>query len=233
MPADPEVALLGNSDRLEEIATLEIAAVVESRSIPLVRLIIGSTGAKKPDRPQQRRNGARLLEHLLAISYPGRAGAWYLSHRASGAPFLERGDDSDPCLDVSASHAGQWAAAALSTAAAVGVDIEQERPGRDTAKLAEFMGWKPRADTYADFYRRWTMWEAYTKSRKGRLFSPAGPEFEGLYAASAGGGNGKPGTWHGFYLQVAEDVHAALVVRTMKPAVTAVHVLDGKQARPW
>lgn len=173
MPADPEVALLRNSDRLEEIKTLEIAAVVDSRSIPLVRLIIGSTGAEKPARRQQRHNGARLLEHLLAISYPGRAGAWRLSHRSSGAPFLEGGDDSDPGLEVSASHAGQWAAAALSTAAAVGVDIEQERPGRE------------------------------------------------------------PQIWHGFYLQVAEDVHAALVLRTRKPAVTTVHVLDGKQARPW
>jgi hypothetical protein len=230
MPADPKV---GDSNRPEEIEVLEIAAVVELRSIPLARLIIGATGAEKPARHQQRRHCARLLERLLAISCPDRSGAWRLSHRSSGAPFLERGGDPDPCLDVSAGHSGQWAVAALSTAATVGVDIERERPGRDTAKLAEFMGWSLQGNEGADFYRRWTLWEAYTKCRKGRLFSPGGPEFEGLYAGSAGGGNGEPGTWHGFYLQVAEDVHAALVVRTMKPAVTRAHVLDGKQARPW
>jgi hypothetical protein len=212
---------------------IEIAAVVESRAIPIARLIIGSIRDDRPPRWQQRQNATRLLEQLLTFTYPGTSRSWARSHRASGAPYLERGDDPDPHLQVSVSHAGKWAAAAISTEAGVGADIEKVKPGRDTAELAKFMGWKLRDNAAADFYRRWTLWEAYTKCREGHLFALGGPEFEGLYASSDRCGDGSSRTWHGLHLQFAPNVHAAVVVRTLRPVVTAARALDVDQAQPW
>lgn len=233
MLADPKVAEPGVSNPLGAHMLLEITAADGPRSMPIARLIIGVGSAGANSRRQQRHYAMSLLGQLLSLTYPERFTAWALAHRRSGAPYLEGSDSPAPPPRVSTAHAGSWAMAAISTAASIGVDIEQQKPGRSTAQLAEFMGWKLRGDADAEFYHRWTLWEAYTKCREGRLFAPGGPEFEALYADSDPGCDGKVRTWHGLRVLVADRVQAAVVVRTAGPVATSVGTVDKLHAQPW
>lgn len=226
--AEPGVAALVGAHTL-----LEIAAVDGARSMPIARLVSGVSSAGEVSRRQQRRHAVSLLEGLLSLTYTEGSTAWALARRRSGAPYLEGGESPAPPPRVSIAHAGTWAMAAISTAASIGVDIEQHKTGRNTAQLAAFMGWKLRGNTDAEFYHRWTLWEAYTKCREGRLFAPGGPEFEALQADSDLGCDGKARTWHALHLQVADHVHAAVVLRTSAPTATSVGTLDKLVARPW
>jgi hypothetical protein len=232
MLTDPEVVEPSVTNPNGAHTLLEITAGGGARSMTIARLIIGVSSADEVSRGQQRHDAASLLQRLLSLTYPERCAAWALARRRSGAPYLEGSDKPAPPPRVSMAHAGTWAMAAISTAA-IGVDIEQQNPGRNTAQLAEFMGWTLSGDSDAAFYHRWTMWEAYTKCREGRLFAPAGPEFEALYADSAAGRDRKARTWHGLHVQVADRVQAAVVVRTSEPVATTARSLDQLHARPW
>lgn len=233
MLADPKVAEPGVAALAGAHTLIEITAADGPRPRPLARLIIGVSSSGEVSRRQQRRHAASLLEELLSLTYPKGFTAWTLARRRSGAPYLDAGDCSAPPPRISIAHAGAWAMAAVTTAASIGVDIEQQKPGRNTAQLAEFMGWQLRGDTDTEFYQRWTLWEAYTKCRKERLFAPGGPEFEALQADTVAGRDRKARTWHAFHLQVADRVQAAVVVRTSEPAATTAHSLDNLPARPW
>jgi hypothetical protein len=233
MLTDPEVVEPSVSNPNGAHTLLEITAGDGPRSMPIARLIIGVSSANEVSRRQQRHHAMSLLEQLVSLTYPERLTAWSPAHRSSGAPYLEGGDCPAPPPRVSIAHASIWAIAAISTAASIGVDIEQHKPGRNTAQLAEFMGWKLRSNTEAEFYHRWTLWEAYTKCREGRLFAPGGAEFEALYADSDPGCDGKARTWHGLHVQVADRVQAAVVVRTAGPVATSVGMVNKLHARPW
>ena len=233
MLADPEVAETSVTDPGGAHTLLEIVAGDGTRALPIARLIISVSCAGEISRQQQRRNAVSLLEQLLSLTYPGKFTARALAHRPSGAPYLQDGKSLAPPPQVSLAHAGKWAIAAVSTAASIGVDIEQQKAGRNTAQLAEFMGWKLKGNTDAEFYRRWTLWEAYTKCREGLLFVPGGPEFEALYAGSFADRERRARTWHGLYVQVADGVQVAVVVRTSEQVATTARELDKLHAQPW
>ncbi|SRR5579883_1263902 len=83
---------------------------------------------------------------------------------AHGKPFIEGG----PHFNLS--HAGQWAAIAVSSRAEVGIDIEQLRERVDIAKLLGRLGEKDLPDSQAALFQRWARREAASKTTGGALF---------------------------------------------------------------
>ncbi|WP_237055634.1 4'-phosphopantetheinyl transferase family protein [Microbulbifer sediminum] len=92
------------------------------------------------------------------------------SRLPSGKPLLV----DDPGLHFSLSHSGDWIALATSERSPVGVDIEQPRPHRDVLRIAHryfhpdecaLLEAPPAADTERQFYRLWTLKEAFFKAR--------------------------------------------------------------------
>lgn len=196
----------------------------------VARFAIAGAAGPRPALALQRRAAQRLLEELLSLSFPGRAGEWQLAREASGVPRLIAGPETTPRLQVSMSHCRSWVGVGITTAAAVGVDVEADKPGRDTARLAAFLGWETAESSAEEFYRRWSLWEAYSKCRKGRLFEPAGPEFAALGARVGPAG---AVCWHAFALPAPAGVWAAAVLRTRTPRRLRLRELDPRDTRPW
>ena len=203
---------------------------VAAKAGVVARFAIAGGAGPRPELAQQRRAAQQLLRELLSLSFPGRAGDWQLRREPSGVPSLLAAPASAPRLQVSISHCRSWVGVGITTAAGVGVDVEVHRPGRDTARLAAFLGWETAAPCTEEFYRRWTLWEAYSKCRKGRLFEPAGPEF-----AALGARDGPAGAvcWHSFTLPSPAGVWAAAVLRTRTPRRLRLRELDPRDTPPW
>lgn len=100
--------------------------------------------------------GRRVLRQMLAVR--ADAGQALVAVEPDGALRVA----TPPGLWVSISHSDEWVAAALADRP-VGVDIEVPRPGRDLARLAEFIG--APSDREADVYTTWTLKEAALKRR--------------------------------------------------------------------
>lgn len=211
----------------------EIADITEGGFVSRSRLIIGSIPINRPSQQLQKRYVRDLLEHLLTITFTGKSPGWKFAHRPSGAPYIAAGPKGKPFPRLSLSHKSNWVAAGISSGAAIGIDIEQVKAGRNTRQLMEFLGWETQAAGESDFYQRWTLWEAYTKCRQGRLLEPSSQEFEALCACSGYQEGSNPKTWHGFHIVVSSGVHCALVVRTHKPVRLAWRHLDGKRVPLW
>ncbi|UHQ56779.1 4'-phosphopantetheinyl transferase family protein [Microbulbifer sp. YPW16] len=88
----------------------------------------------------------------------------------SGKPILA----DEPSLQFSLSHSGDWIALAVSEQGPVGIDIEQPRPRRNVMRIAHryfhpdecaLLEAPPAADTERQFYRLWTLKEAFFKAR--------------------------------------------------------------------
>lgn len=124
----------------------------------------------RPERQRQFLAGRLLLRRALAdacpdvqttdIQFTERAGAAPLASMPGGAPFF------------SISHAGNWVACAVCTAAPLGLDIEVSGRRRDFAALAEHsfdaataqrLASLPDAERAAAFYREWCRLEAEFK----------------------------------------------------------------------
>jgi phosphopantetheinyl transferase len=205
-------------------------ATDETAARPVARIAVARIDPPRPDFPRQREAAELLLRHLLALSFPGREGAWRLIRLSSGAPRLQHAAGTGPRLRVSLSHRGGWVAAGFTGEAALGIDVETARPGRDTTRLAAFLGWDSCTPTEAAFYRRWVLWEAYCKCREGRLFDVAGPEFEILAAARA---TAAGGCWQAFDLELPAGAYAAAVLRTKIPRELTLCAIDSTRPLPW
>ncbi|SDJ96631.1 4'-phosphopantetheinyl transferase family protein [Microbulbifer yueqingensis] len=88
----------------------------------------------------------------------------------SGKPELV----DEPGLHFSLSHSGDWIALAVSEDSPVGVDIEQPRRQRDIMRIAHryfhadecaLLEAPPESETLRQFYRLWTLKEAFFKAR--------------------------------------------------------------------
>lgn len=95
------------------------------------------------------------------------AGQWELTGGGQVRPRITSAHGL-PCPDVSLSHSGGWAAAALAENGRVGIDLEVPRPGRDYATMAKayFSAGECRAvvqDGEDAFLAFWTLREAVAK----------------------------------------------------------------------
>ncbi|MBH9577454.1 4'-phosphopantetheinyl transferase family protein [Inhella proteolytica] len=151
---------------------------------------------------------------LQAFSLPARrqrylAGRWLLRRllgAASGQALPQLEQDAEgrslcptlPPWRLSLSHSGDWFAAAVAEEA-LGIDIEQPRPGRDLAALASGLG-LPDAQAPA-FYRHWTLGEAWLKQGPGPGLLAAQRQLRWVPDPQGAGR-----CWH----QPAHDLHLAL-----------------------
>lgn len=100
-------------------------------------------------------------------------GCWQFGAEPSGRPLVVDGEGA-PGPDVSFSHSGDWAAAAISFHGRVGIDLEVPRPGRRYLAIAEaYLSEAERravaAEGEAALLAFWTMREAVAKLGGGGL----------------------------------------------------------------
>jgi len=115
-----------------------------------------------------------------AFSLPARrqgylAGRWLLRRllaAATGAlaPLEQDAEGRSHCPQwpdwrLSLSHSGDWFAAAVGQGMALGIDIEQPKPGRNLGALVAGLGLE--TTDAASFYRHWTLGEAWLKQGPG------------------------------------------------------------------
>ncbi len=120
-------------------------------------------------RRQMQRSGANLLlRDLLARDAGYPASDWRLVENSDGKPILVTADGSN-AIDVSLSHSGSLAAAAITDLGLIGVDIEYREPTRSICEIAAY-AFGPqerravRSGGLRDFYRIWTLREALAKA---------------------------------------------------------------------
>lgn len=128
--------------------------------------VFGTTSTK-----EKRKETARCLLAFAAF----RAWGWEaLPEFAAG----ERGKPFFPAFPqhhFNLSHAGEWVLCAISDEGAVGVDIEVIRPRsknfpRYALSDAEYAAFD---QSWEDFFRLWTLKEAYVKYQGGSIYPPA------------------------------------------------------------
>jgi 4'-phosphopantetheinyl transferase len=119
-------------------------------------------------RQMQRSAANSVLRDLLACDRGYPASDWRLAERAGGKPILVT-LDGPSAIDVSLSHSGTLAAAAITDLGAIGVDIEYRAPSRSFSEIAEY-AFGPQERRLAQsggpraFYRIWTLREALAKA---------------------------------------------------------------------
>lgn len=146
----------------------------------------------------QRRETARRLLAFAVFQAWGMETLPSMERGTQGKPFFP----DHPNFHFNLSHSGEWVLCALSDEGEVGVDIEQIRPRREhlpryimsDAEFAAFDG------SWEDFFRIWTLKEAYVKYQGTSIFPPSAvpapppvPHIsyagEGWYAALCGDGS--------------------------------------------
>lgn len=141
---------------------------------------------------------SRVLVRAALRDWAGaRADSWAVVADADGRPYV-RAQTTDPLPGVSLSHSGNCVVCALSTAAQVGVDVEQVGP-RDIDRLGEEvladsereqLAGGDQSARHQRFYQFWTLKEAYGKALGTGLATPprdlvfnlSNPERSGVYA---------------------------------------------------
>lgn len=108
--------------------------------------------------------------------------------------------EGQPDWRLSLSHSGAWLGVAISDGAPLGLDIEQEKPDRDWCALSEHLALD--CTTAADFYRHWTLGEAWLKA------SPQALQLHEVQALRWRADAQGPG-WHGE--SGAEGLHIGLI----------------------
>jgi len=133
---------------------------------------IGSENRSNFDRRlrhrKQRDAAKSLLRDLLEREVGCRASAWQLTENADGKPILVTSKGPSG-IDVSMSHSGWLAAAAITDLGAIGVDIEFRDPARPISEIAAYAFGPQEKQAVqcggvADFYRIWTLREALAKA---------------------------------------------------------------------
>lgn len=109
-----------------------------------------------------------LLRDLLEREAPRGPSNWKLTEDGRGKPILITSDGAN-AIDVSMSHSGCLAAAAITDLGAIGVDLEYSEPARSISEIANYaFGPQERRAVQmggaADFYRIWTLREALAKA---------------------------------------------------------------------
>lgn len=142
------------------------------------RSIVGASTAAngkdfaKPDRRMQRQLQRSATNSLLRDLLDRNAGcdgcSWQLIQNWQGKPILVSLAGVN-AIDVSLSHSGWLAAAAITDLGAIGVDIEYLTPTRSILEIAAY-AFGPQEQQavqsggVADFYRIWTLREALAKA---------------------------------------------------------------------
>jgi 4'-phosphopantetheinyl transferase len=113
---------------------------------------------------------ARAALRAIVSSRLGCGPLDFIFHRGPhGKPFVEGGPE------FNLSHSGEWAIIAVSSSAAVGVDIERMREDVDIAKLLGRLGEEDLPHSRPALYQRWARREAASKTTGGPLFEPVDP----------------------------------------------------------
>jgi phosphopantetheinyl transferase len=138
------------------------------------RTITGADGedfAKLDRRSRRKVQGVAadaLLRDLLELEAGYPAKSWQLIANSDGKPTIHTAAGSST-IDVSMSHSGSVAAAAITDHGAIGVDIEYRASKRSILEIAEY-AYGPqerrlvRSGGIAAFYRIWTLREALAKA---------------------------------------------------------------------
>ena len=115
--------------------------------------------------------GRAGLRRILADELDAAPAALSFTYNTSGKPELNQGA---PLVRFNVSHSDRYALVAMTTAGAVGVDIEKTRPIADVLRLArtafssnelETLTALPANAQEAAFFAGWTRKEAYIKAR--------------------------------------------------------------------
>ena len=119
----------------------------------------------------KRKETARRLLAFAAFQCLNLTELPAMDRQGKGKPFFP----DRPQLRFNLSHSGEWVLCALSDEGEVGVDIEAIRPRKDglpryamtDEEFASFDG------SWEDFFRIWTLKEAYVKYQGGSIANPA------------------------------------------------------------
>jgi len=119
----------------------------------------------------KRRETARRLLAFAVFQVWGFEELPAMETGAKGKPFFPE----HPDCHFNLSHSGDWVLCALSDEGAVGVDIETVRPRKENLPRyimsdAEFHAFD---GSWEDFFRIWTLKEAYVKYEGGSIHAPA------------------------------------------------------------
>jgi len=218
--------------KLDILKSYEWQEVGPAEDGPRARAMIAKVGSVRAGSKAARPACHRLLEHLLVNTLDAGDRYWELRHANSGAPRLfVNGEASD--LNVSLSHSGQWAAVSIARQLQVGLDIEEAEKSRNTTELAEFLGWWDWGGSPADFYYRWTLWEACVKCVEGSVLMSQNPGFSQLSTRAQPGQMVSAGRWS--VLQDRASGEAFFSIVHQSPAGTSLRVqeLESSQLKGW
>jgi 4'-phosphopantetheinyl transferase len=139
-------------------------------------------------RRMQRCATESLLGDLLELMASHPSSHWQLTRNRYGKPTLVT-PDARSAIEVSLSHSGPLALAAITDLGEIGVDLEYRAPGRSICQIAAY-AFGPQEQRVVesgglrDFYRIWTLREALSKScgigfpmlADGRDYFPEAPD---------------------------------------------------------
>jgi 4'-phosphopantetheinyl transferase len=148
---------------------------------------------------------------------------WQFASQENGKPYLL---NSPEPLSFNLSHSGERAVLAITRGRSIGVDIEQISRKRDWLGIAqhyfhsdevEYLCALPEEEQYAQFFRLWTLKEAYLKARGTGIatgldkasFHLNGGQIRANFAADLGTCAAE---WQFFNYRVAEDYCLSLAI---------------------
>ncbi|MBH9551593.1 4'-phosphopantetheinyl transferase family protein [Inhella gelatinilytica] len=138
--------------RLERVSAV-LASMPDPQAWCEAAEVARSQAFSRPERQQRFWAGRWLLRELLQQA---RGGVNPLTVDAQGCACDPQG------WHLSLSHSGDWMAAAVCAMQPIGVDVEVPKPRRDWQALALHCDFEP-CQTAEDFYRQWTLVEAWFK----------------------------------------------------------------------
>jgi 4'-phosphopantetheinyl transferase len=124
--------------------------------------------ARRMRRRMQTETTESLLRDLLAVVGGATLSALTLARNQDGKPTLISADGTS-AMQVSLSHCGLYALAAITDLGEIGVDLEVRDPRRSIFEIAAYAFGPLERQTVASgglraFYRIWTLREAYSKA---------------------------------------------------------------------
>jgi phosphopantetheinyl transferase len=162
----------------------------------------------------------------LAATISGRSARDFCAAaEPSGRPILTTLDGAKSGIFVSLSHCGPKLACVATTLGLVGIDIEQPRPGRNIAGIAEAAFGPMERERYnhegaAGFYRIWTVREAVAKAL-GAGLSLVGDQ-QDRAAVGPDEGSWRWQEWHFVHHRLSVGHNLAMAVLPEDPALTEI-----------
>ncbi len=170
-----------------------------------------------------------LVRTALSAREPRPPEAWRLLHSALGQPAVA---GSSTGLRFSLTHAGPRAAVAVGTGAAIGLDLEAVRSGRDPLPLArrffsapeaEWLGSLPGAERPSAFAMLWTAKEAVLKARGSGLTELGSVHVEPGLSGGRLRVDAPGGPWTVLAWSTGDGLAAALAVETDAPLALSTY----------